>query len=365
MKQSPLGISQATPAPVHHCSPKAAPADTAHFSRTPQTDTSCFLFSHEQLFSTPCPITGPSYPPAWRASVPQLLRGPAVGLSPPLPMTPCSPSGLHPHTVPPGPSVHLTKPSPTQVLTGVTSQGPPPHNSLGTPRRNPCPASSLLLQLLMTLLLPMNTPPTQLLQKLLRPPRPCTKARPAAGVSPSAGHGRVARLPEVGTQERSTSEGDSRWASARASPASLLGLPPEEHGLSQGRAASPPGSLSTPRDRPPSPSAARLQSRPASSGAPGAAGIWRLHTAPSGERCYLQAFQDGRAVLQDLGRQGHSRLFQLQLSHRPPWGAFSHYLRLRFLLKGKAAAGSAPSTGPQSSGASTPADTRRAREPSP
>ena len=158
----------------------------------------------------------------------------------------------------------------------------------------------------------------------------------------------------------------ARWASARTTPASLLGVLPEEHGLSQGRAASPPGLLSMPRDCPPSPSAARLQpSGPASLGAHGATGVWRLHTAPSGERCYLQAFQDGCAVLQDLGREGHSRLFWLQLSHRPPRGTFGHHLGLHFLLKRTAAAGSAPPAGPQPSGASTLADTPPARGPSP
>lgn len=40
----------------------------------------------------------------------------------------------------PGPLAHLTKPSPTQVLTSATSQGSPPHDSLGSPRCNvpPC-----------------------------------------------------------------------------------------------------------------------------------------------------------------------------------------------------------------------------------
>lgn len=139
VKQSPLGISQATPAPVHHCSLKAAPADTARFSRTPQTDTSCFLFSHEQLFSTPCPITGPSYPPAWRASVPQLLRGPAVGLSPPLPMTPCSPLRA--------PSSHRTPwalgtPHQAQPHPGVDRRdltGSPTPQLAGNPQTQPAP----------------------------------------------------------------------------------------------------------------------------------------------------------------------------------------------------------------------------------
>lgn len=154
VKQSPLGICQAMPAPMHHCPHKAAPADTAHFSRTLQTDASCFLLSRKQLFSTPCPITGPSYPPAWRAHVPSSSEAlqwafPSTSDDPMLPLralsSDCTPWALGtPHEAQPHPGVDR------RDLTGP----PTP-----TPKHNLCPASSLLPQLPMALHLPVSTHP--------------------------------------------------------------------------------------------------------------------------------------------------------------------------------------------------------------
>lgn len=55
---------------------------------------------------------------------------------------------------------------------------------------------------------------------------------------------------------------------------------------------------------------------------------------------YLHALQDGGSVLQDLGRQDHVGRFRLQRGRRSPRASSGHF-RLRFLLKHKAAAGSA------------------------
>lgn len=57
---------------------------------------------------------------------------------------------------------------------------------------------------------------------------------------------------------------------------------------------------------------------------------------------YLHALQDGGSVLQDLGRQDHLGRFRLQLGRRSPRASSGHF-RLHFLLKHKAAAGSAHS----------------------
>lgn len=132
MKQSPLGICQAMPAPMHHCPHKAAPADTAHFSRTLQTDASCFLLSRKQLFSTPCPITGPSYPPAWRAHVPSSSEAlqwafPSTSDDPMLPLralsSDCTPWALGtPHEAQPHPGVDRRDGEPNFLFANLEMQ---------------------------------------------------------------------------------------------------------------------------------------------------------------------------------------------------------------------------------------------------